>query len=128
VQAFLTLLASEPDTFIIKEHGLETAQRIVMRARDALDGKVSIETFDAEAKAIIPSLIMQGILGMALITGTSLFSVLEIKLIVTPAAIEISKCLDVIPDLIVFRAVFTSLGWTAITIISLSSTTFKLST
>jgi triphosphoribosyl-dephospho-CoA synthase len=48
VQAFLTLLASEPDTFIIKEHGNEVAQEIIMRARDVLDGNVAIETFDAE--------------------------------------------------------------------------------
>jgi len=48
VQAFLTMLASEPDTFIIKEHGIEVAQRIVMRARDVLDGKTTIQAFDAE--------------------------------------------------------------------------------
>jgi triphosphoribosyl-dephospho-CoA synthase len=48
VQAFLALLASEPDTFIIKEHGVDVAQRVVVRAREVLDGKVPIETFDAE--------------------------------------------------------------------------------
>jgi triphosphoribosyl-dephospho-CoA synthase len=48
VQAFCALLASEPDTFIIKEHGTEVAQRIVRRAREVLDGKIAIETFDAE--------------------------------------------------------------------------------
>jgi triphosphoribosyl-dephospho-CoA synthase len=48
VQAFLALLASEPDTFIIKEHGVDVAQRIVTRAREVLDGKVPIEKFDGE--------------------------------------------------------------------------------
>ena len=48
VQAFLTMLASEPDTFIIKEHGIDVAQRVVMRARDVLDGKTTIQEFDAE--------------------------------------------------------------------------------
>jgi triphosphoribosyl-dephospho-CoA synthase len=48
VETFLTMLASEPDTFIIKEHGSEVAHRTVMRARDVLDGKTSLEKFDAE--------------------------------------------------------------------------------
>jgi triphosphoribosyl-dephospho-CoA synthase len=48
VQAFLVLLASEPDTFIIKEHGVDIAQRVVIRAREVFDGKVPIEKFDAE--------------------------------------------------------------------------------
>jgi triphosphoribosyl-dephospho-CoA synthase len=48
VQAFLTLLASEPDTFIIKEHGVDAAMQTVMRARDVIDGKNSIQEFDAE--------------------------------------------------------------------------------
>ena len=48
VQAFCALLASEPDTFIIKEHGTDVAQRIVRRAREVLDGKIAIEKFDAE--------------------------------------------------------------------------------
>jgi triphosphoribosyl-dephospho-CoA synthase len=48
VQAFLTLLATEPDTFIIKEHGLAAAQRNIRHARDVLEGKVPIEEFDAE--------------------------------------------------------------------------------
>ncbi len=48
VQTFLTMLASEPDTFIIKEHGSEIAQRTVMQARNVLDGRVPVETFDAD--------------------------------------------------------------------------------
>ncbi|MCX6691991.1 MAG: triphosphoribosyl-dephospho-CoA synthase [Methanoregula sp.] len=48
VQAFLMLLASEPDTFIIKEHSRGVAERVMGRARDVLDGQVSLETFDAE--------------------------------------------------------------------------------
>jgi triphosphoribosyl-dephospho-CoA synthase len=48
VQAFLALLAQEPDTFIIKEHGTSVAQRVVMQARNVLDGNVSLESFDAE--------------------------------------------------------------------------------
>ena len=48
VQAFLAFLATEPDTFIVKEHGPAVAQRILLRAREVLDGKVPIEVFDAE--------------------------------------------------------------------------------
>ena len=48
VQTFLTMLASELDTFIIKEHGIEIAQRTVFQARNVLDGRVPVETFDAE--------------------------------------------------------------------------------
>lgn len=48
VKAFLALLATELDTFIIKEHGLIAAQRTVLSAREVLDGKVPIEVFDAE--------------------------------------------------------------------------------
>ncbi len=48
VQAFLTLLASEPDTFIIKKHGKEVARKTMLTARDVLDGKYSLEVFDAD--------------------------------------------------------------------------------
>jgi triphosphoribosyl-dephospho-CoA synthase len=48
VQTFITLLASEPDTFIIKKHGIAIAQEIMLSARDLLDGKRTIEDFDAE--------------------------------------------------------------------------------
>lgn len=47
-KTFLTLLATEPDTFIIKKHGIEVAKETLMGARDVLDGKKSPETFDAE--------------------------------------------------------------------------------
>jgi triphosphoribosyl-dephospho-CoA synthase len=48
VEAFLTLLASEPDTFIIKKHGTDVATETMLRARDVLDGKLSPEQFDAD--------------------------------------------------------------------------------
>jgi triphosphoribosyl-dephospho-CoA synthase len=48
VKMFLTLLASEPDTFIIKKHGREAGLRTMASARDVLDGKRSAEDFDAE--------------------------------------------------------------------------------
>jgi triphosphoribosyl-dephospho-CoA synthase len=48
VNTFLTLLASEPDTFIIKKHGIAVAQEIMVVARDVLDGKRSLEDFDAD--------------------------------------------------------------------------------
>jgi triphosphoribosyl-dephospho-CoA synthase len=48
VNTFLTLLASEPDTFIIKKHGTAVAQEILLIARDVLDGKRSLEDFDAD--------------------------------------------------------------------------------
>ncbi len=45
---FLTLLATEPDTFIIKKHGSEVARETMERARDVLDGKLRSESFDAD--------------------------------------------------------------------------------
>jgi triphosphoribosyl-dephospho-CoA synthase len=47
-ETFLTLLATEPDTFIIKKHGTEIARETMLRARDVLDGKISAENFDAD--------------------------------------------------------------------------------
>ena len=47
VNTFLTLLASEPDTFIIKKHGMAAARETMLTAREVLDGKTSLETFDA---------------------------------------------------------------------------------
>jgi triphosphoribosyl-dephospho-CoA synthase len=47
VDTFLTLLASEPDTFIIKKHGLAAARETMLTAREVLDGRSSLETFDA---------------------------------------------------------------------------------
>jgi len=48
VQMFLTLLATEPDTFIVKKHGREVADRVIAKARLVLDGKYPLEQFDAE--------------------------------------------------------------------------------
>jgi triphosphoribosyl-dephospho-CoA synthase len=48
VDAFLTLLATEPDTFIIKKHGIEIARETMLRARDVLDGKLSIQQLDED--------------------------------------------------------------------------------
>jgi triphosphoribosyl-dephospho-CoA synthase len=48
VNTFLTLIASEPDTFIIKKHGTALAQETMLVAREVLDGKRSLEDFDAD--------------------------------------------------------------------------------
>jgi triphosphoribosyl-dephospho-CoA synthase len=48
VDAFLTLLATEPDTFIIKKHGLEVARETMLKARDVLNGKGSVREFDED--------------------------------------------------------------------------------
>lgn len=48
VQMFVTLLASEPDTFIIKKHGKECALQTMNKAREVLDGKRDLAAFDAE--------------------------------------------------------------------------------
>jgi triphosphoribosyl-dephospho-CoA synthase len=48
VKMFLTMLATEPDTFIIKKHGRAVAERTLSRARLVLEGSLSLETFDAE--------------------------------------------------------------------------------
>jgi triphosphoribosyl-dephospho-CoA synthase len=48
VDAFLTLLATEPDTFIIKKHGPEVARETMQKARDVLDGKHSVQQLDEE--------------------------------------------------------------------------------
>jgi triphosphoribosyl-dephospho-CoA synthase len=48
VDAFMTLLATEPDTFIIKKHGIEVARETMLRARDVLDGKLSLRQLDEE--------------------------------------------------------------------------------
>jgi len=48
VDAFLTLLATEPDTFIIKKHGPDVARETMLRARDVLDGKQPIGQFDED--------------------------------------------------------------------------------
>jgi len=48
VRMFLSLLSSEPDTFVIKKHGVGTAQDTMSTAREVLDGRRSLETFDAD--------------------------------------------------------------------------------
>jgi len=48
VQTFITLLATEPDTFVMKKHGREIAEQTLSRARLVLDGKLSLENLDAE--------------------------------------------------------------------------------
>jgi triphosphoribosyl-dephospho-CoA synthase len=48
VTTFLTLLATEPDTFIIKKHGIEIARETMLRARDVLDGNYSVRQFDED--------------------------------------------------------------------------------
>jgi len=48
VNTFLTLLAAEPDTFIIKKHGPIVAREVMGRARDVLEGRYSLEDFDAD--------------------------------------------------------------------------------
>lgn len=48
VEMFLTLLATEPDTFIIKKHGRAVAEETMIKAREVLDGRRVLETFDAE--------------------------------------------------------------------------------
>jgi len=48
VDTFLTLLATEPDTFIIKKHGADIARQVMLSAREVLDGQRTIESFDEE--------------------------------------------------------------------------------
>lgn len=48
VRMFLTLLAQEPDTFIIKKHGIPVAQEIMRKAREVLDGNDTLENFDQD--------------------------------------------------------------------------------
>jgi triphosphoribosyl-dephospho-CoA synthase len=48
VNTFLTLLATEPDTFIAKKHGIGIAQETMLRARDVLDGKLSAQQMDED--------------------------------------------------------------------------------
>jgi triphosphoribosyl-dephospho-CoA synthase len=48
VQMFITLLAQEPDTFIVKKHGIIVAQEIMRKAREVLDGNETLENFDRD--------------------------------------------------------------------------------
>lgn len=45
-EAFLTLLASEPDTFVAKKHGLEVSRKTMERAREVIDGVRDLREFD----------------------------------------------------------------------------------
>jgi triphosphoribosyl-dephospho-CoA synthase len=51
VNTFLTLLASEIDTFIVKKHGMAVAREVMLTAREVLDGKRSLEEFDEDCIA-----------------------------------------------------------------------------
>lgn len=51
VAAFLDLLCTYPDTFVAKKFGPDTAERTMLRAREARAGKVSLEAFDEECLA-----------------------------------------------------------------------------
>lgn len=48
VNTFLTLLASETDTFIIKKHGTAVAEETLLHAREVLDCKRALVDFDAD--------------------------------------------------------------------------------
>jgi triphosphoribosyl-dephospho-CoA synthase len=45
---FLTLMARYPDTFIAKKFDEKTAERVMYKAREVLDGKRALATFDEE--------------------------------------------------------------------------------
>jgi triphosphoribosyl-dephospho-CoA synthase len=51
VFAFLSLLASEPDTFVIKKLGKEVALRTMKHAREVLEGTRDITSFDEQCIA-----------------------------------------------------------------------------
>jgi triphosphoribosyl-dephospho-CoA synthase len=46
VKTFLSLLAEEPDTLVIKKHGINVAQKTMEQARDVLAGTKELEDFD----------------------------------------------------------------------------------
>jgi len=48
VKAFLSLLALEPDTFIIKKHGAEVAGTTMRKARQVIEGVRDLQAFDQE--------------------------------------------------------------------------------
>jgi triphosphoribosyl-dephospho-CoA synthase len=51
VYAFLSLLASEPDTFVMKKWGKEVALRTMVHAREVLEGARDITSFDEDCIA-----------------------------------------------------------------------------
>ncbi len=48
VKTFLDLLATEPDTLIIKKHGKDAAWKVMQKAQDVRDGFRDLVTFDQE--------------------------------------------------------------------------------
>ena len=48
VGSFIELLSTEPDTFIIKKHGQDTAWEVMKKAREVRDGIRDISRFDQE--------------------------------------------------------------------------------
>ncbi|HON81292.1 MAG TPA: triphosphoribosyl-dephospho-CoA synthase [Methanoregulaceae archaeon] len=48
VQTFLDLLATEPDTFIIKKHGKDAAWKVMQKAQDVRNGLRDLVAFDQE--------------------------------------------------------------------------------
>lgn len=48
VKTFLWLLSVEPDTFVIKKHGQDTAWEVMTKAMEVREGLRDLETFDAE--------------------------------------------------------------------------------
>lgn len=56
VEAFLAMLALEPDTFIIKKHGQDVAWKTMEKAREVREGLRDLQVFDQECidKSINP--------------------------------------------------------------------------
>ncbi|HUU76145.1 MAG TPA: triphosphoribosyl-dephospho-CoA synthase [Methanoregulaceae archaeon] len=48
VRSFLWLLSIEPDTFVIKKHGRDTAWEVMQKATEVREGVRDLETFDAQ--------------------------------------------------------------------------------
>jgi triphosphoribosyl-dephospho-CoA synthase len=48
VGTFIELLSTEPDTFVIKKHGQDTAWEVMKKAREVMDGVRDIAAFDQE--------------------------------------------------------------------------------
>ncbi|WOF16311.1 triphosphoribosyl-dephospho-CoA synthase [Methanoplanus sp. FWC-SCC4] len=46
IDAFMNLLASETDTFVVKKLGSKTAEKLKNKAKEALDGNISLEELD----------------------------------------------------------------------------------
>lgn len=48
VRAFLALLATEPDTFIVKKHGRDVAIKTMLHAREVIEGTRNLALFDEQ--------------------------------------------------------------------------------